>query len=82
MWVVLCHGKIHLHGCDVPLPDQTVPIQCRTRADNNILCLEFVIQFCFSVHSTVIEECFSFLKLLFCYNLSLQEQHCVHLVKK
>lgn len=47
-----------------------------------ILCLGFVIQFCFSVHSTVIEECFSFLKLLFCYNLSLQEQHCVHLVKK
>lgn len=82
VWVVSCLRRIYLHGCDVPFPDQTASSQCRTRADNNILCLEFVTQFCFSVHCTVIEECFHFLKLLFCWNLSLWEQCCVHLVKK
>lgn len=66
LWVVSYLGKIYLHGCDVPLPDQTASSQCRTWADNNVLCLEFVIHFCFSVHCTVIEECFHFLKLLFC----------------
>lgn len=71
-----------LHGCDVPLPHQTTSSQCRARADANIVCVGFVIQFCFSVLCTVLEECSHFLKLLFCWNLSLEEPCCVHLVKK
>lgn len=58
----------NLHGCDVSLPDQTTSSQCRPRADANRLCVGFVIQFCLSVHCTVIKEYSRFLKADFCWN--------------